>query len=108
MERTLREFLIAFMLSILLMYMILASQFESVVLPFTILLSLPLLPFSLLSVWLAGDTLNLYSALGILVLLGVVKKNAILQVDHMIALQRNGMERLAAVKQGTRTGCAPS
>ncbi len=98
LERTFIEFLWAFLLSIIFMYMILASQFESTIHPFTILLSLPLsVPFALLSLWLLGDTLNLYSALGILVLFGVVKKNAILQI----------VERDAAVIQGNRDRLRP-
>jgi len=110
--RTLNEasndFVLAILLAVAFIYMVLASQFNSFIHPLTIMTALPLsLPAGLLALMAFGMSLNVYSAIGLMMLFGIVKKNSILQVDYTNTLRAQGMERHEALIQANHVRLRP-
>jgi multidrug efflux pump len=98
----------AFVLALLVVFMVLASQFESLVHPFTVLLAVPLaVTGALLTLKLAGSTINLYSQIGMILLIGLVTKNSILLVEYANQLQERGRSAYDAIVESGRIRLRP-
>ena len=104
----LNGFVTAFLMAFIFIYIVLASQFESFVYPLAIMIALPLtLPFAVLSLFITGQSLTLFGMMGIFLLFGIVKKNAILQVDYTNTLRAKGMARHEASIEANKTRLRP-
>jgi HAE1 family hydrophobic/amphiphilic exporter-1 len=108
LDETTGNLILAIGLASIFVYMVLAAQFESFIQPIVIMTVLPLsVPFALFTLWATGRTLNLWSALGVLLLLGIVKKNSILQVDYANVLRGQGRGVREAIVEASRTRLRP-
>jgi hydrophobe/amphiphile efflux-1 (HAE1) family protein len=108
LDETTANLIMAISLAMIFVYMVLASQFESFLQPIVIMLVLPIaVPFAMFTLWATGRTLNLWSALGMLLLLGIVKKNSILQVDYANVLRSRGVPLREAIVESCRTRLRP-
>jgi multidrug efflux pump len=98
----------AFLLALVVVFMVLASQFESLVHPFTVLLAVPLaVTGALLTLRIAGSTINLYSQIGMILLIGLVTKNSILLVEYANQLKERGLATIEAVREAGRIRLRP-
>jgi len=108
LDETTVNMIVAISLASIFMYMVLAAQFESFSYPFIIMITLPLsIPFALFSLWITHRSLNLWSMLGVFLLLGIVKKNGILQVDYTNRLRSQGVPLREALLEANRVRLRP-
>jgi hydrophobic/amphiphilic exporter-1 (mainly G- bacteria), HAE1 family len=108
LQDTLRNFSIAFLIAVVFMYMVLAAQFEHFVHPISILLAVPLaLPFALGWMIALDEPLNIYAIFGLFMLVGIVKKNGIMQVDYTNVLRARGVPRDQAILEANRVRLRP-
>lgn len=107
-RKMLNELVVILFVSILLMYFILAAQFESFVQPFIVLLEIPIdVAFALLLLWVCGHTLNLMSAIGLIVTCGIIINDSILKLDAINELRKGGMPLLEAIHEAGRRRLRP-
>ncbi|MGH7506734.1 MAG: efflux RND transporter permease subunit, partial [Longimicrobiales bacterium] len=98
----------AFGLALVFVFMVLAAQFESLLHPFTVLLAVPLaVTGALAALWLAGSTLNVYSQIGMILLIGLVSKNSILLVTYANDLRARGRDAVTAMREAGRIRLRP-
>ena len=108
MEASFKSLLFALGLAIFLVYLVMASQFESLLHPFVILFSIPLAAIGVaLALWLTGTSLSVIVFIGLIMLAGIVVNNAIVLLDLINQLRERGMDRISAITEGARLRLRP-
>lgn len=108
MQKSFRSLIFAFLLAVFLVYMIMAAQFESLLHPFLILFTLPMgLTGAVWALFLTGQTLNVISVIGMVVLAGIVVNDAIVKIDYTNQLRRKGMELRESIMEASRVRLRP-
>ncbi|MFA6711656.1 MAG: efflux RND transporter permease subunit, partial [Candidatus Caldatribacteriota bacterium] len=108
MVKSFRELIYALILSLFLVYMIIAAQFESLLFPFAVILSVPFAFIGVIIALMLTDTsINVLSLIGLIMLGGIVVNNAIVLIDYINQLRKKGIERNEAIMQGGKTRLRP-
>ena len=107
-QKMLDELVVILFISLLLMYFILAAQFESFMQPLLVLMEIPIdVAFALVLLWVCGHTLNLMSAIGLIVTCGIVINDSILKLDAINELRKEGVPLLEAIHEAGRRRLRP-
>lgn len=107
-KKMLNELVVILFISILLMYFILAAQFESFLQPLIVLIEIPIdVAFALLVLWITGNTMNLMSAIGIVVTCGIIINDSILKLDAINELRKEGVPLMEAIHEAGRRRLRP-
>jgi hydrophobic/amphiphilic exporter-1 (mainly G- bacteria), HAE1 family len=108
MQDSYRSLLFTLAMAVFLVYLVMASQFESLVHPFVIMFTIPLaLVGAVWALWLSGTTVSVVAFIGLIMLAGIVVNNAIVLVDLINQLRRSGLERTAAIMEAGRARLRP-
>ena len=108
MDASFRSLLFALLLAVFLVYLVMASQFESLLHPFVIFFSIPLAAVGAIwALWLTGTTISVVVFIGLILLAGIVVNNAIVLIDLVNQLRAQGLETLEAVVEGSRLRLRP-
>jgi HAE1 family hydrophobic/amphiphilic exporter-1 len=108
MQNSFQSLILALILAVFLVYLVMASQFESLLHPFVILFTIPMaLIGAVWALWITDSTVSVVVFIGVIMLVGIVVNNAIVLIDSINQLREAGMEKMAAIKEGGKTRLRP-